>query len=267
MLILVIWHIICSFNIKYLIINLKKNIQFNNIWIFIILIGNSVSILSQNMPNVGNENWLGGNLSLKVNKHWELNLENQFRYSIDDMRFDRNFTEFQITKKVNDYFNWGISYRYIVKNHDFENIFQNYNRYNYFITQNWDFGSNNRFNLKYRFQYQRRRENFLNTNKFIGELRKFWRFKTTLSYNIKKWKFDPKLGIEFFVRGNNHPTDQFNKYRISIGTKKKVNKRQNISFKYMFEKQYKSWNPEVFHVLAIKYNYQLKHQTKNHLIE
>ena len=66
MLILVIWHIICSFNNKYLIINLKKNIQFNNIWIFIILIGNSVSILSQNMPNVGNENWLGGNLSLKV---------------------------------------------------------------------------------------------------------------------------------------------------------------------------------------------------------
>ena len=33
----------------------------------------------------------------------------------------------------------------------------------------------------------------------------------------------------------------------------------------MYEKQYKSWNPEVFHVLAIKYNYQLKHQTKNYL--
>ena len=219
------------------------------------------------MPNVGNENWLGGNLSLKVNKHWEFNLENQFRYSIDDVRFDRNFTEFQIIKKVNDSFSWGISYRYIVKNHDFENIVQYYNRYNYFISQNWDFGSNNRFNLKYRFQYQRRRENFLNTNKFIGKLRKFWRFKTTLSYNIKDWKFDPKLGIEFFVRGNNHPTDQFNKYRISIGTKKKVNKKQKISLKYIFEKQYKSWNPEVFHILAIKYNYQLKHQTKNHLNE
>ena len=119
--------------------------------------------------------------------------------------------------------------------------------------------------MKYKLQYQRRRENFFNTNKFIGELRKFWRFKTTLSYNIADWKLDPKLGIEFFIRGNNHPTDQFNKYRISIGTQKKVNKKQSISFKYMYEKQYKSWNPEVFHVLAIKYNYQLKHQTKNYL--
>lgn len=249
----------------YLITNKKINIQFLYVWIFTVLICNSISIICQRMPNIGNENWLGGNLSLKVNKHWEFNLENQFRYSIDEIKFDRNFTEFQIQEKVNDQFSWGISYRYIVKNHDFENIFQNFKRYNYFISQKWDIGPNSRLSFKYKFQYQRRRENFFNTNKYVGELRKFWRFKTTLSYNIADWKFDPKFGIEFFLRGNNHPTDQFNKYRISIGTKKKVNKKQSISFKYMFEKQYKSWNPEVFHVLAIKYNYQFKHQTKNYL--
>ena len=247
----------------------KNNKNIDNlsryIWIFMVLISHSILIISQRMPNIGNENWLGGNLSLKVNKHWEFNLENQFRYSIDNIKFDRNFTEFQIKERVNDQFSWGVSYRYIVKNHDFENIFQNYNRYNYFISQNLVIGSNSRFNLKYKLQYQRRRENFFNTNKFIGELRKFWRFKTTFSYNIADWKLDPKLGIEFFIRGNNHPTDQFNKYRISIGTQKKVNKKQSISFKYMYEKQYKSWNPEVFHVLAIKYNYQLKHQTKSYL--
>ena len=238
---------------------------YHNIWILLVLTSYSISLTSQRMPNVGAENWLGGNLSIKINNHWEFNLENQFRYSIDNIDFDRNFTEFQIQESVNNQFSWGVSYRYIMKNNDFENIFQNYNRYNYFISQNFVIGSNRRFNLKYKFQYQRRRENFFNTNKFIGELRKFWRFKTTFSYNITDWKLDPKLGIEFFIRGNNHPTDQFNKYRISIGTQKKVNKKQSISFKYMYEKQYKSWNPEVFHVLAIKYNYQLKHQTKNYL--
>ena len=248
----------------YLKNNKKINNQYSYFWIFIVLISNSISITSQRMPKVGSETWLAGNLSLKVNKHWEFNLENQTRYSINDIDFDRNFTEFQIQEKVNDQFNRGISYRYIVKNHDFENIFQNYKRYNYFISQNFIVGSNSRFNLKYKFQYQRRRESFSNTNKFIGELRKFWRFKTIFSYNLKNWKLDPKLGIEFFLRGNNYPADQFNKYRISLGTQKRINKKQSISFKYMFEKQYKSWNSDVFHIIAIKYNYRLKHQTKNY---
>ena len=33
----------------------------------------------------------------------------------------------------------------------------------------------------------------------------------------------------------------------------------------MFEKQRKSWNPEIIHVLGIQYNYGFKHQTKNYL--
>ena len=91
---------------------------------------------------------VGRDLSIKINNHWEFNLENQFRYSIDNIDFDRNFTEFQIQESVNNQFSWGVSYRYIVKNNDFENIFQNYNRYNYFISQNLVISSNRRFNLK-----------------------------------------------------------------------------------------------------------------------
>ena len=137
----------------YLKINKNIDNLSRYIWIFVVLISHSILIISQRMPNIGNENWLSVNLSLKVNKHWEFNLENQFRYSIDNIEFDRNFTEFQIKERVNDQFSWGVSYRYIVKNHDFENIFQNYIRYNYFISQNLVIGSNSRFNLKYKLQY------------------------------------------------------------------------------------------------------------------
>ena len=96
----------------YLTINKNIDNLSRYIWIFMALISHSILIISQRMPNVGNENWLSGNLSLKVNKHWEFNLENQFRYSIDNIEFDRNFTEFQIKERVNNQFSWGVSYRY-----------------------------------------------------------------------------------------------------------------------------------------------------------
>ena len=126
-------------------------------------------------------------------------------------------------------------------------------------------GNKNRFKIEYKIQSQRRRETFTNTNKYVGELRKYWRIKTLLSYNVKNWKLDPKVGIEFFLRNINHPPGQYNRYRISIGTKKKINQNQYITLKYMFEKQYKQWNPEVMHVFGIKYNYSAKHFTKNYL--
>ena len=117
--------------------NHKTNIYlYRYIWILLVLISYSITLTSQRMPNVGVENWFSGNLSIRINNHWKFNLENQFRYSIDNIDFDRNFNEFQIQEKLNDQFSWGFSYRYIVKNHDFENKFQNYNRYNYFISKN-----------------------------------------------------------------------------------------------------------------------------------
>ena len=42
---------------------------------FMVLTSYSISLTSQRMPNVGAENWLGGNLSIKINNHWEFNLK------------------------------------------------------------------------------------------------------------------------------------------------------------------------------------------------
>ncbi|MBM78651.1 MAG: hypothetical protein CL846_09220 [Crocinitomicaceae bacterium] len=217
------------------------------------------------MPEIGAENWLSGNISLKLNNHWKFNLENQLRIDFDNGSIERNFTEFQIEEKISKSLYWGISYRYILRNINFEEGLAKYNRYNFYWILKHNLGNNNRFKIEYKIQSQRRRETFKNTNKYVGELRKYWRIKTVLSYNIKNWKLDPKVGIEFFLRSIHHPSDQYNRYRISIGTKKKINKNQYITFKYMFEKQYKQWNPEIMHVFGIKYNYSKKHYTKNYL--
>ncbi|MDG2343468.1 MAG: DUF2490 domain-containing protein [Flavobacteriales bacterium] len=233
--------------------------------ILIVLLITPFLCISQRMPDIGGENWLSGNINLKVNKHWKFNLENQTRFSLDNINFERNFTEFQIEKNIASWISWGVSYRYILKKQAFDENIANYNRYNYFWILKHHLDKNERLNIQYKIQSQRRRETFSNTNKYVGELRKYWRIKTVLSYNIKNWKLDPKVGVEFFLRSNEHPTDQYNKYRISLGTKKKINKNQYITFKYMFEKQYKQWNPEVMHVFGIKYNYSLKHYTKRYL--
>ena len=217
------------------------------------------------MPEIGAENWLSGNISLKLNNHWKFKLENQLRIDLNNGSIERNFTEFQIEEKISKSLSWGISYRYILRNIDFEEGLAKYNRYNYYLIFKYNLGNKNRFKIEYKIQSQRRRETFTNTNKYVGELRKYWRIKTLLSYNVKNWKLDPKVGIEFFLRNINHPPGQYNRYRISIGTKKKINQNQYITFKYMFEKQYKQWNPEVMHVFGIKYNYSAKHFTKNYL--
>ena len=241
---------------------LKKN---NSISVLIVLLITPFLCLSQRMPDIGIESWLSGNISLKVNKHWKFNLENQTRFCLDNIDFEQNFTEFQIEKNIASWISWGVSYRYILKKQDFDYNIANYNRYNCLLILKHHLDKKKRLNIQYKIQSQRRRETFSNTNKFVGELKKYWRIKTVIAYNIKNWKLDPKFGLEFFLRSNKHPTDQYNKYRISIGTKKKINKNQYITFKYMFEKQYRQWNPEVMHLIGIKYNYSIKHLTKSYL--
>ena len=241
---------------------LKKN---NSISVLIVLLITPFLCLSQRMPEIGSESWLSGNIGLKVNKHWKFNLENQTRFCLDNIDFEQNFTEFQIEKNIASWISWGVSYRYILKKQDFDYNIANYNRYNCLLILKHHLDKKKRLNIQYKIQSQRRRETFSNTNKFVGELKKYWRIKTVIAYNIKNWKLDPKFGLEFFLRSNKHPTDQYNKYRISIGTKKKINKNQYITFKYMFEKQYRQWNPQVMHLIGIKYNYSIKHLTKSYL--
>lgn len=236
--------------------------------LILILLITHVNIRSQNqqqMPNVWAENWLSAKINFRINNKWDFSFKEQLRLTPIYDIYERNYSEFQIEKFSKRNFNWGISYRHVIRNNGMESSMRQYNRNTCFFTQKWSMGNENRLSYKYRVQYQRQRERLPNTNKHVSELRKYWRIKTDLSYNIKNWKLDPKIGIEFFFRGSNHPTDQYNKYRITIGTKKKLNKNQSITIKYMFEKQRKSWNPEVIHVLGIQYNYDLKHQTKNYI--
>ena len=52
------------------------------------------------MPDTGSENWISGNISIKVNKHWGFNLENQIRFDLENLNFERNVTEVKIKEDI-----------------------------------------------------------------------------------------------------------------------------------------------------------------------
>ena len=237
--------------------------------LYLVLCSVNLQLISQNeesMLDVSAENWLTGSFTYSINKKWNLRFQEQIRFNYTTEPLDRILTQFELensfkNKKKTFQFNWGIAFRHYYKSDQDEPslTFNQFTRFHYFTSYNWKF---NRFEHEQRIQFQKRRERIPNTNKYVGEVRKYWRLKSSFTYNIKNWKFDPKLGIEFFLRPFDHPSGQHNKYRISLGTKKKLSKNQYLVFKYMYEKEYKSWNPNVVHMLSIKYNFKKVNYTK-----
>ena len=212
------------------------------------------------MNNVWGENWLSSSINLELNKLWEISLEEQIRIKNVNELYDRSFTELKLERYYpvsRSEFNFGFAYRYIFLNDDSggEQGIEKHQRLSYYYTQKFE---RNRFSFRYRVQYQKRRELLAKTNKHVGDFRKYWRIKTDFNYNFKSWKFDPKISTELFLRSSDSPTNQRNKYRISIGTRYRLNKKHDFVIKYLFEKQIKSWNPDVIHAIALKYNLRVK---------
>ena len=223
-----------------------------------------LSIISQNegsMPNIWGENWFSGGLNIEVNEKWQISLEEQFRVKYIDEIFDRTFSEIQIERNYpsnNGNKSFGFAYRYMFINDDNGNdqSIENHQRFTYYFAQKFQF---QRLGFKYRLQYQKRRELVPRTNKHVSDFRKYWRIKTDITYNFKNWKLDPKISTELFLKSIKHAPSHHNKFRISIGTKYKLNKKHDFIIKYLFEKQLKSWNPNVIHAIALKYNFNLKY--------
>ena len=231
-----------------------------------------LSIIGQNkgsMPNIWSENWFSGGLNIEVHENWQISLEEQFRVKYIDEKFDRTFSEFQIERHYPSYNgkkSFGFAYRYMFINDDDGNdqSIENHQRFAYYLAQKFQF---QRFGFKYRLQYQKRRELLPRTNKHVSDFRKYWRIKTDFSYNFKNWKLDPKISTELFLKSIKHTPSHHNKFRVAIGTKYKLNKKHDFIIKYLFEKQLKSWNPNVIHAISLKYNFNLKYPNQKNNIE
>ena len=58
------------------------------------------------------EQWTSIGISKKINDHWKLSLDQEFRFSNDISQFDTYFTDLGIDYKINKHFSVGANYRF-----------------------------------------------------------------------------------------------------------------------------------------------------------
>lgn len=237
-------------------------------FLLFILPGVLISQDINKMPDRRVESWNGVVLELKINKKLDLELEQQLRFRSKNGFYDRALTQFKLDYDLLKWLRLGYSYRYINMN-DRDGLIseiENHKRNAYYLS--FRFIKLKRFYILGRIQYQSRRQLLSNTNKHIGEHLMYLRQKTDIGYNIKDWKLDPKLSFEWFspIPARGQPQGQNYKYRFSLSTKYKLKGPQELNFKYMFEGEAKSWNPELVHIFDVNYTYIIKYKTQRYIL-
>ncbi len=109
--------------------------------------------------------------------------------------------------------------------------------------------------LGFRLRYQNKNE--LGISSLAGDYpSQKIRLKSSLKYNIRNWKFDPKLSAEIFHHFQTGEENKFNKYRITIGTDFKIWRLGELGIYYRLERELNVFNPLTANILRIKYVYQ-----------
>ena len=116
-----------------------------------------------------------------------------------------------------------------------------------------------RFDFRFRVQHQ------VKTQRNITEDPKDnsrWRYKFSSRYNIPNWELDPRLSIEFFMLDEFYSTVAYDKFRLSLGSKKRFSNTSALSFKYLFEKEVGITQPLSYHILSLRYEYRISVKEK-----
>ncbi|MCF6279927.1 MAG: DUF2490 domain-containing protein [Flavobacteriaceae bacterium] len=202
--------------------------------------------------------WFSAELNYKLNKKWTFSVQEQLRLKEDASTTDSYFTQLGATYSLTKNFDVAVGYRYI-KSNDTEGSIQGYED---FSRLQFDLSYQHKvedFSLKYRLRYQTKNQLGVPDNSKDDT-----RFKTSLGYNIKGWKLDPKVSAEIFNRmgATNTSKNGFSKYRLTIGTSYNTKKIGKFGLFYRFEKEMNTTNPAANNILGLKYSYTIKNKKK-----
>ena len=207
------------------------------------------------------ETWTSVGVRLKLDKTWEFGLSEQLRLKENSSVVDAYFTELELNYTGLKRFEVGGGLRYIKENDNQGNIqgYEKHFRFNLDLAykHKWD-----RFTFKHRLRYQNKNE--LGVSKEEGDfINHHFRLKTGLSYNIKKWKFDPKFSAEIFRHMEEGKENRFDKWRITVGTSYDLKKFGKIDLFYRMEKQLNETYPKTFNIVGLSYIYSFKIKTND----
>ena len=198
------------------------------------------------------ENWSSIEVDYGLTKNIDIYAGGQLRIKSVGDSYNKSFYELGAKIKINDYLSSGFGYRGIDELDDVGNIqgHEKFNRYHAFLTGEYEY---KKIDFRLRLQFQRKNEvgnSSLNND--------FFRTRFEVRYDIKGWKADPRIGIEFFTKDDLNFDDNYKKYRFSFGTKLNLKGPNSLTIKYILQEEVRVVSPISHHILRLNYNYSIK---------
>ncbi|MCK5028159.1 MAG: DUF2490 domain-containing protein [Bacteroidales bacterium] len=195
------------------------------------------------------EQWTSIGISKKINDHWKISLDQEFRFSNDISQFDTYFTDLGVDYKINKHFAVGANYRFY-QNKNKELNFESQHRWN------TDFQYKqkvNRFTLAYRIRFQNKDEDFF-TSESSNNLYNL-RNKFSVDYNIKKFKFDPFFNVELYRQIEGVNTTELSKLRWTLGLEYSLKKFGDVELFYRIDNELnQSYNKDTY-IIGLGYKF------------
>ena len=175
------------------------------------------------------ESWKGIKVTKELN-NFKVNLSGEIRLKDYGEIYNQSLFEPELEYRFK-FIKLGYNIRYINEYDDQGKItgFQNFIRNQKYIEFSQKI-NRTKISLKY-IDQQKKAVKFNFSNKNID----YSRLQLNLAYNIKKFKFDPKIGLELFYKDDINFKNRRDKFRFKLGSE--FGKKNKIKFTYIIENQ------------------------------
>ena len=182
-----------------------------------------------------------------------LDIETQLRLKSMGDTYDMSFIQLEAQYEPQPYIEVGVGYRNFDRLDDIgkQQGHEKYNRFYGYVQAKKSF---ERLDIRIRLQHQVR--NQLDTSESPKDNSR-WRYKLSSIYNIPNWALDPRFSIEFFMLDELYSVEAYDKFRLSLGSKKRISDTSALSFKYLFEKEVGITQPMSYHILSLRLEYRI----------
>ncbi len=204
------------------------------------------------------ETWNALHLQYEPIEKLSLSLEAQLRLKSVGETYNKSFVEAQAIYGLQPFLDFGMGYRNSDRLDDIGKK-QGHEKYNRFFGFAQVKTSFDQFDLRFRIQHQ------VKTQRYVSDQPKDnsrWRYKFSSRYNISNWDIDPRLSIEFFILDEFYSNEAYDKFRLSLGSKKRFSNTSALSFKYLYEKEVGISEPTSYHILSLRYEFLLQPQSR-----
>ena len=181
-----------------------------------------------------------------------LDIETQLRLKSVGDTYNMSFIQLQAQYEPQPNIEVGAGYRNFDRLDDIgkQQGHEKFNRFYGYVQAKKSF---EKLDIRFRLKHQVR--NQLNTLESPKDNSR-WRYKLSSLYNIPNWGLDPRLSIEFFMLDEFYSKEAYDKYRLSLGTKKRFSKSRALSFKYLYEKNIDKNGSKPYHIFSLRYEYR-----------